>query len=188
MNPLLQHGPWTQDEDALLLQLYEKYGAKWSKIGEELKTRCDVWCRQRYKKLTGKSKASTPKRKKRNSDDNSDDYDEEEEADEDDIDEDGGDQDFANGQEENSAMQDAQDQNVQNEQEQEDGDENDDDKNDSTYTDTKSSASPQGTFFYLLAIFTIFVVGIVKQNRTRKLRRPRKSAISVLLTAAENVE
>merc|ERR1712150_275804 len=55
VDPSLRHGPWTMDEDAQLLELYEKYkkfGNKWKHISMVLPGRCAEHIRRRYSHLT----------------------------------------------------------------------------------------------------------------------------------------
>eukprot|EP00899_Mesostigma_viride_P004082 jgi/Mesvir1/13675/Mv02116-RA.1 len=49
LNPDLVKGPWTKEEDALILQLVEKHGAKkWSLIAQSLPGRIGKQCRERW--------------------------------------------------------------------------------------------------------------------------------------------
>eukprot|EP00730_Choanoeca_flexa_P009081 TRINITY_DN12580_c0_g2_i1.p1 TRINITY_DN12580_c0_g2~~TRINITY_DN12580_c0_g2_i1.p1 ORF type:complete len:1081 (+),score=262.54 TRINITY_DN12580_c0_g2_i1:217-3459(+) len=49
LNPELVKGPWTRDEDELVIQLVNKYGAKrWSLIASHLKGRIGKQCRERW--------------------------------------------------------------------------------------------------------------------------------------------
>ena len=48
LNPELVKGPWTKEEDDLVVQLVQKYGAKkWSLIASHLKGRIGKQCRER---------------------------------------------------------------------------------------------------------------------------------------------
>jgi len=48
LNPELVKGPWTPEEDALVVQLVEKHGARsWSTIAQHLKGRIGKQCRER---------------------------------------------------------------------------------------------------------------------------------------------
>ena len=40
---------WTPEEDRLLLELYEKYGSKWSTIARSIEGRTDDACSKRYR-------------------------------------------------------------------------------------------------------------------------------------------
>mmetsp|Transcript_36968 Transcript_36968/g.50980 ORF Transcript_36968/g.50980 Transcript_36968/m.50980 type:complete len:604 (-) Transcript_36968:316-2127(-) len=49
LNPALVKGPWTKEEDELVIELVRKYGAKkWSVIAENLKGRIGKQCRERW--------------------------------------------------------------------------------------------------------------------------------------------
>mmetsp|Transcript_8613 Transcript_8613/g.22237 ORF Transcript_8613/g.22237 Transcript_8613/m.22237 type:complete len:504 (-) Transcript_8613:232-1743(-) len=49
LDPTLIKGPWTKEEDELVIQLVERYGAKnWSYIAEHLKGRIGKQCRERW--------------------------------------------------------------------------------------------------------------------------------------------
>ncbi|KAI0344158.1 hypothetical protein BDW22DRAFT_1344257 [Trametopsis cervina] len=49
LSPSIKKSIWTQDEDELLLRLYEKYGTKWSVIAREIPGRTDDACSKRYR-------------------------------------------------------------------------------------------------------------------------------------------
>ncbi|XP_029103377.1 snRNA-activating protein complex subunit 4 isoform X2 [Scleropages formosus] len=56
----VKKGPWSKEEDALLIKLVEKHGVgRWAKISTELPNRLDCQCLQRWKAMTGYGK---PKR------------------------------------------------------------------------------------------------------------------------------
>lgn len=49
INPELVKGPWTAEEDALVIELVSKYGPRsWSVIALHLKGRIGKQCRERY--------------------------------------------------------------------------------------------------------------------------------------------
>ncbi len=49
LNPELVKGPWTREEDEMVVKLVEKYGAKkWSLIAAQLQGRIGKQCRERY--------------------------------------------------------------------------------------------------------------------------------------------
>ena len=49
LNPELVKGPWTKEEDDLVIQLVEKFGPKkWSVIAEHLQGRIGKQCRERW--------------------------------------------------------------------------------------------------------------------------------------------
>jgi len=49
LDPTLIKGPWTKEEDELVIQLVHQYGAKnWSQIAEHLKGRIGKQCRERW--------------------------------------------------------------------------------------------------------------------------------------------
>lgn len=49
VKPGLTQGPWTHEEDKLLIKLVDKYGArKWVAIAEEMKGRSGKQCRERW--------------------------------------------------------------------------------------------------------------------------------------------
>ncbi|NXY08789.1 SNPC4 protein, partial [Pteruthius melanotis] len=51
VDPSLKKGPWTAEEDAMLMAAVKKYGAKdWYKIRTEVPGRSDAQCRERYLK------------------------------------------------------------------------------------------------------------------------------------------
>ncbi|KXN83638.1 Transcriptional activator Myb [Leucoagaricus sp. SymC.cos] len=49
LSPNVKKTAWTQDEDKLLLDLYEQYGAKWSTIARSIPGRTDDACSKRYR-------------------------------------------------------------------------------------------------------------------------------------------
>jgi myb proto-oncogene protein len=49
LNPVLIKGPWTQEEDDLLVLMVQKYGPRhWSLIASALPGRIGKQCRERY--------------------------------------------------------------------------------------------------------------------------------------------
>ena len=62
LDPGIDKGPWTDEENEKLLQLVEKYGTKgWVKVASEMTSRSDVQCRYHYSQLTGKNVQNTEK-------------------------------------------------------------------------------------------------------------------------------
>lgn len=51
----LVNGPWTKEEDELLIELYEKYGPKWSFISQSFKARSPVNLKNHHSSLISKS-------------------------------------------------------------------------------------------------------------------------------------
>ncbi|KAI0095277.1 hypothetical protein BDY19DRAFT_917081 [Irpex rosettiformis] len=49
LSPYVKKTAWTQDEDQLLLRLYDKHGPKWSAIAREIPGRTDDACSKRYR-------------------------------------------------------------------------------------------------------------------------------------------
>lgn len=48
LNPDLVKGPWTKEEDEMIIELVKKYGAKkWSIVASNLKGRIGKQCRER---------------------------------------------------------------------------------------------------------------------------------------------
>jgi len=63
LDPKLKDGPWTKEEDELLMKAIEKHGiGKWSKIAEEVPSRTDNQCWRRWKQLNPEQ--AEPYRKK----------------------------------------------------------------------------------------------------------------------------
>ncbi|XP_040180082.1 snRNA-activating protein complex subunit 4 isoform X2 [Rana temporaria] len=50
LDPSLRKGPWTKEEDEMLLKAVAKYGERWYKIRFDVPGRSDVQCRERYVK------------------------------------------------------------------------------------------------------------------------------------------
>jgi hypothetical protein len=48
LDPQISHGPWTQEEDQILLNLHEQYGNSWSKIASQMPTRSDNMIKNRW--------------------------------------------------------------------------------------------------------------------------------------------
>lgn len=49
LNPNLVKGPWTKEEDEIVMKMVAKYGAKnWSTIAQHLPGRIGKQCRERY--------------------------------------------------------------------------------------------------------------------------------------------
>ena len=65
LNPSLLNGPWTEDEDKLLVEKVKEMGPKWAQIVKCFKARSDVNIKNRYAMLVTKGKApalpKTPK-------------------------------------------------------------------------------------------------------------------------------
>ena len=55
LRPNLVNGPWTQEEDELLIELYEKYGPKWSFISQSFNSRSPVNLKNHHSSLISKS-------------------------------------------------------------------------------------------------------------------------------------
>lgn len=51
LRPNLINGPWTQEEDDLLKELYEQYGPKWSFISQSFKSRSSVNIKNHHSSL-----------------------------------------------------------------------------------------------------------------------------------------
>jgi len=51
LNPEINKGPWTEEEDDQLLQLHEKFGNRWTKLSAVLKGRTENMIKGRYKSL-----------------------------------------------------------------------------------------------------------------------------------------
>lgn len=58
-------GLWTNEEDKALLNAFEKYGAKWIKVAEDVKTRTNKQCSTRFNTILKRGK-SCPKEIKKN--------------------------------------------------------------------------------------------------------------------------
>uniref|UniRef100_A0A8C9TEJ9 Small nuclear RNA activating complex, polypeptide 4 n=1 Tax=Scleropages formosus TaxID=113540 RepID=A0A8C9TEJ9_SCLFO len=57
----VKKGPWSKEEDALLIKLVEKHGVgRWAKISTELPNRLDCQCLQRWKAMTGYGVSAGP--------------------------------------------------------------------------------------------------------------------------------
>lgn len=56
LDPSLNHNPWTQEENELLLQKVEELGCKWKIISAFFKNRTDVHIKNHYKTLKSKDK------------------------------------------------------------------------------------------------------------------------------------
>lgn len=83
LDPELNHGPFTAEEDQLLLKLQEQLGRKWAKIKEKFPRRAAHMCKTRWQQLSGRWNAPVEGKrqqtKKRRSRKFGDDGDEEEE-------------------------------------------------------------------------------------------------------------
>lgn len=55
LRPNLVNGPWTREEDELLLELYEKYGPKWSLISQSFNSRSPVNVKNHHSSLVSQS-------------------------------------------------------------------------------------------------------------------------------------
>jgi len=56
LNPSINRGEWTLEEDISLLELYQKLGNRWSLIARELPTRTESSIKNRIKSLVNKAK------------------------------------------------------------------------------------------------------------------------------------
>lgn len=59
LNPDINRGAWTEDEDILLLEGYLQYGNKWCSIARTLPNRIESFVKNRIKSLLHKAKASS---------------------------------------------------------------------------------------------------------------------------------
>jgi hypothetical protein len=48
LNPAMNRGPWTREEDSRLLELHAEYGNRWTKINELMPTRSDNAIKNRW--------------------------------------------------------------------------------------------------------------------------------------------
>ncbi|CAX42310.1 Myb-like DNA-binding protein, putative [Candida dubliniensis CD36] len=48
LNPSLRRGKWSKEEDEKLVRAFEKYGASWLKVSQEIEGRTDDQCAKRY--------------------------------------------------------------------------------------------------------------------------------------------
>lgn len=48
LSPTLNHEPWSQEEDTLLLAKYKEYGSKWVRIAAFFRNRTDAMVKNRY--------------------------------------------------------------------------------------------------------------------------------------------
>lgn len=53
LRPNLINGPWTKEEEELLIQLYEKYGPKWSLISQSFNSRSPVNIKNHHSSMIG---------------------------------------------------------------------------------------------------------------------------------------
>lgn len=53
LRPSLNDGPWTQEEDEILLTKFMQYGTRWSLIGQFIPNRSDINIKNRWKALNG---------------------------------------------------------------------------------------------------------------------------------------
>jgi hypothetical protein len=58
LDPALKKGEWTHEEDALVLQLHEKWGNKWAKIAELIPGRTDNAIKNRWNATLRKGKTN----------------------------------------------------------------------------------------------------------------------------------
>ena len=56
VNPDINHGPWSDKEDAILLAAHERLGDKWVAISRELPGRTQLAIRNRWRSLIGRGK------------------------------------------------------------------------------------------------------------------------------------
>ena len=48
LSPMVNNGPWTPQEDQILLEKYQEYGTKWIKIARFLRGRTNTCCKNRF--------------------------------------------------------------------------------------------------------------------------------------------
>jgi hypothetical protein len=65
LDPSIDRGPWTPEEDQLLIELHQKYGNHWTKIGELIPKRSDNAIKNRWhsallKRMQTETPAPTP--------------------------------------------------------------------------------------------------------------------------------
>jgi hypothetical protein len=65
LSPQLRNEPWTPDEDALLRDKYEVFGAKWSSIVAFFPTRSEVNLKNRWAQITHKARIESDLHEKR---------------------------------------------------------------------------------------------------------------------------
>ena len=68
LSPNINRGPWTPEEDELLLQLYRQYGSKWMKISNSFKNRTHISIRNRAQFLLKEEVHSSSQQGSENSD------------------------------------------------------------------------------------------------------------------------
>jgi hypothetical protein len=51
LDPKISHSPWTLEEDQLLLESFQQYGNKWSKISSHFQNRNQVSVRNRFRRI-----------------------------------------------------------------------------------------------------------------------------------------
>jgi hypothetical protein len=64
MNPNINNGEWTFEEDEFLLKKHEEFGSKWVKIAKHFNNRTDTQCKNRIQKLQRKYDRCTQLMKK----------------------------------------------------------------------------------------------------------------------------
>ena len=51
LNPFINHGPWTSEEDQILIKTFQLIGSKWSTISQLLPNRTDMSVKNRWRLL-----------------------------------------------------------------------------------------------------------------------------------------
>jgi hypothetical protein len=63
LDPAINRGPWTPAEDRTIIELHEKYGNHWTKIGELMPTRSDNAIKNRWHSALSKRQLATTSNK-----------------------------------------------------------------------------------------------------------------------------
>jgi hypothetical protein len=62
LDPSINRGPWTAEEDRLLLELHNKFGNHWTKIGGVMPTRSENSIKNRWNSTLSKRRPSPPRK------------------------------------------------------------------------------------------------------------------------------
>lgn len=62
LNPAVEHGPWTKEEDSKLVSLLAEYGRSWTKISSYFPNRTDSQLKNRYNQLLRKDQQNQAKK------------------------------------------------------------------------------------------------------------------------------